>query len=239
MENSCFDIGRFRRYFVHDFLRCMKKAGLATLLCGLVPAFTLIMLAWIFTMTGLHDWHADLFMNEAIAAIVSVLYFLMVPIACYGELTDRRKGAQYLMLPASHIEKWTGMILNSIIILPFVFSALYLGTDALCCALLPKRCHATLTDAQANGLAVFFLPTMVSAAGLAGALLFKNRKGAKTFITCTVSFIVLCMAVITIAKKADTWLCIGTETEAWYIFQVLCTICLLAYTYIKTKKIEI
>lgn len=236
MENSCFKIGRFRKYFVHDFLRCIKKAGLATLLCSLVPVFTLLMSAWIFNLAGIHDWHTDPVINEAIAAVVSILYFLLLPIACYGELTDKRKGTQYLMLPASHLEKWTGMTLNSIIILPLIFSALYIGTDALCSVLFPQ-CHYAITGSRTNGLIVFFLPTMVSAAGLAGAMLFKNRKGSKTFITCVVSFIVFCIIIIKISEMTDFGY--TAKKMEWYIFQAFCTLCLLAYTYFKTKKIEL
>ncbi len=246
-KNETFNFGRFRKYFAYDLLRCIKQAGLATVLTGLIPAIMLFCSACIFTASGFKDWYLDINLTTVVATIVFTLYFLFMPIPCYGELTDKRKGSNFLMLPASHTEKYASMAINCLIIFPLAFAALYLGIDALCSTLFPSRfqegfvAHAILPegDKEYFSTLIFFLPVFVSAAGLCGSLLFKKRKASKTFITCAVSFIVFIIVLLSIAEKTDADIFSADGAKAWYILQTVLTIGLLAYTYYKTKKIQL
>ncbi|MCM1501615.1 MAG: hypothetical protein NC115_02960 [Bacteroidales bacterium] len=246
MQNKTFNPERFWRYFIHDFLRCIKRTGLATLATCLIPVIMLIGAAICFTSIGMDGWSLDIEFTQFVCAVVSVLYLLFTPISCYGELTDRRKGSNFLMLPASHTEKFISMVLNSIVIFPAIFSLLYLGLDALCCIAFPSRFEEILflgiMEDGSSSMPLFFLPAMVSAAGICGALLFKSRKASKTFLTCAVSFILLCLTMFTISYRC-AGNAYGSEPvdgkAAWYIFQGFCTVCCLVYTYIKTKRIQL
>lgn len=245
MEKEKFNFGRFRKYFAHDLLRCIKQVGLATLLTGLIPAILLFCSVCMFTATGISDWSLDRNFTAGVAIIASILYLLFMPIPCYGELTDKRKGGNFLMLPASHTEKYVSMLINCLIIFPLGFAALYFGTDALLVTLFPARYEAFAayeilcrSDASSFTTQVFFLPPMVSSAGLCGSLLFKKRKASKTYITCAVSFLVFLLIIISIAQTDIDFHNIN-GMRAWYIFQTFCTLCLLAYIYIKTKKIQL
>lgn len=246
MEKEKFNFGRFRKYFAHDLLRCIKQVGLATLLTGLIPAMMLFCAICMFTATGFSDWNFNLIFTAGVATVVFTLYFLFMPIPCYGELTDKRKGSNFLMLPASHTEKYVSMLINCLIIFPLGFAALYFGTDALCATLFPARYEGFAaseilcrSDASSFTTWVFFLPPMVSSAGLCGSLLFKKRKASKTYITCAVSFLVLILTLVSAKKYTDTDLMVTDGPTVWYIFQTFCTLCLLAYIYIKTKKIQL
>lgn len=92
-------------------------------------------------------------------------------------------------------------------------------------------------------LTMFFTPWMVSSAGLAGAVLFKKNKGAKTFFTAALSFIALLIILITIEKRCSIPsifpYIFPYSIHGWYIFQAICTVLLMTYTYFKTKKIEL
>lgn len=245
MEKEIFNFGRFRKYFTHDLLRCIKQVGLATLLSGLIPAILLAFSAFMFTVTGVKDWIFDLEFTAGVATIVFTLYFLFMPIPCYGELTEKRKGGSFIMLPASHTEKYASMLINCLILFPLGFATLYFGSDAICAMLFPSRyegftANEILFGNDENCFAtwIFFLPGMVSAAGLCGSLLFRKGKAAKTFIMCSVSFIVFVLILLSIANS-DIDICTADGVRAWYIFQTFCTLCLLAYIYIKTKRIQL
>lgn len=245
MEKEIFNFGRFRKYFAHDLLRCIKQVGLVTLITGLIPVILLFCAICMFTATGVNDWTFDLEFTAGVAIIVFTIYFLFMPIPCYGELTEKRKGSNFLMLPASHTEKYISMIINCLIIFPLGLAALYFGSDAICSMLFPSRYEGFAAteilfgnDESCFATWIFFLPAMVSAAGLCGSLLFRKGKAAKTFITCSVSFIVFVLILISIASS-DIDIYTADGVRAWYIFQTFCTLCLLSYIYIKTKRIQL
>ncbi|MGM9736182.1 MAG: hypothetical protein ACI3ZL_07200 [Candidatus Cryptobacteroides sp.] len=254
MKSDKFNFRRFGEYFVLDLKTCIRKVGLSTLLCGLIPAMMLVMVAVMnLGMDEYGIWEIGNETKDTVTAIASVLYFLIVPISCYGMLTDRKEGSAAAMLPASHAEKYVSMSIISVIILPFAFCALYLGTDAALYGLFPERYEGMVAVSIASNMGIsacdnnvtsllttFFMPWMVSSAGLTGAVLFKKGKGAKTFLTCSLSFILL-VAIIGFTKTGSRFLNMDIHSIClcWILFQTFCAVCCLTYTYYRTKKIEL
>lgn len=244
--NNSSDIRRFGKYLSLDLKSNITAAGLSTLAFGLVPVIVFAAYALLCTSVGDKDWMMDIEVNSIIAATASVLYFLTLPITCYGHLTEKRKGTQFLMLPASHTEKYISMVLSSVIIFPIAFIVIYLSADALLATVFPSRYDGTIAGELLDYplyntyFMTVFLPWMVSSAGLAGAMLFKKNKMAKTFLTSAVSFIVLMTVAGTIIDKMQhTNHIIDFDISSWYIFQTFCAICCLTYVYFKTKKIQL
>ncbi len=223
--NENFNSGRFMQYLAQDLKRCVRKAGLTTFACSLAPAIILAFTAWSSSMGGNTEWKIWLNFSDMAAAIISVLFFLM--------------------LPVSHTEKYVSMILVGIVIFPLAFALMYLSVDALCNVLFPTRYEEALAIAMAQDigdihlLSMFFTPWMVSSAGLAGAVLFKKNKGAKTFFTAALSFIALLIILGTIERRCSIPSIFPYNIYGWYIFQAICTVLLMTYTYFKTKKIEL
>lgn len=247
-KNDSSSIRRFGKYLLFDLKNNIKAAGLSTLAFGIVPVIAFAAYALLCTSIGHKDWMMDIDVNCTIAAFSSVLYFLSLPITCYGHLTDKRKGAQFLMLPVSHTEKYISMVLSSVIIFPIAFTVIYLSADALLATVFPSRYDGTiageLLDSPLNDayFLTIFLPWMVSSAGLAGALLFRKNKMAKTFLTSAVSFIILMIVAGTVIDNQHNnydYIEIKLTTSYWYIFQTFCAICCLTYVYFKTKKIQL
>lgn len=56
----------------------------------------------------------------------------------YGFLTDRRRGADYLMVPASTLEKYISLLAIALVVIPFLFGTVYLLSDALLCLAFPS-----------------------------------------------------------------------------------------------------
>ena len=199
-------------------------------------------------LSGSEQWNTHLSVNDMILATVSVSYFLMTPILLYGKITDRAEGAVWQMLPASHCEKYVSTILNSIVLFPLAFTAVYLGTDWLMTVLFPAHTESSIisrigmalirceSTERANTLEVlmmskFFLPYMVSSAGLCGAVLFKRNKGSKTFLT---------IAVIAAKVMGPAVEFLDRNLQClWHCFQTAAAVCCLIYVYFKTRKIQL
>lgn len=236
--SETFSLSRFGEYFILDLRNCFAKVGLTTLVCGLVPLILLVMVAATnFAVGDPSVWIIENSVKDMVTAVTSIFYLLLIPISCYGLLTDKSAGSTSMMLPVSHTEKYASMVINSVIILPLTFAALYFATDAALWALFPDRYEDAAT--VMTMLSSFFMPWMVSAVGLTGALLFKRGKGAKTFAVSAVSFI-LFVAVLgsldvpRLYNKVNMY----TVNVIWVVFQTVCAAICLTYVYFRTKKIQ-
>lgn len=253
--SETFSLSRFGEYFILDLRNCIRKVGLTTLVCGLIPLIMFVMVAAAnFAIGDSSVWTIDNAVKDMVTAVTSILYFLLIPISCYGMLTDKSAGSASMMLPASHTEKYASMVINCLIILPLAFAALYFATDAALWALFPERYEDTVfvdlvrrtgltrfgsSPTVMTMLSSFFMPWMVSAAGLAGALLFKRGKGAKTFAVSAISFILLVSIVGSLdIPRLYNKVNMHTVNVIWVMFQTVCAMLCLTYVYFRTKKIQ-
>jgi hypothetical protein len=67
--------------------------------------------------------------------IAVVCLVVTMPVKCYGKLTEKQYGSFWLTLPASKLEKFISMIIITCIIAPLAGILLYIGADALICAI--------------------------------------------------------------------------------------------------------
>jgi hypothetical protein len=74
-----------------------------------------------------------------------------MPVKCYGKITEKQYGSFWLTLPASRLEKFLSMIVLTCIIAPVLGAGLYLGLDAIICAI-----DNTCGDSLGYGLAQLF-----------------------------------------------------------------------------------
>lgn len=206
-----FNITRFGKYFASDFRASISRYGLSFLivsLMGLVIYAGTIIMGLMFNGT----WEGpSIYFRTATFAICTVVLVLTMPSKIYGHITEKRAGTTWLMIPASIFEKFLSMILISGIIVPALFTIVYLGTDALLCVL-DQTCGTSICHIGKD-IAGYRneIPTEVmSAIGglftpysyiddivgyvlifLLGTVCFKNAKVAKTILF----IIVLSMAM--------------------------------------------
>ena len=257
-RKDSFDIGRFGRFLSFELKETVRENGLFILLAGLVPLMLLIV-TFLFTLTYNPEkigevWSGYAGLKAFVATVAIVLFLLIFPILKYGDITDRRKGQMPLMLPSSHAEKACSAFLVSVIIVPAVFMLLYFGTDALLCAVFPE-CGKSLAGYYArtglidssygsfniNCTFAFFLPPMVSLAGLAGGALFKKHKITKTFFSCSVAFILFMMTMVSIIDSSETSIeQIRNNFEwFWYTVQTVTAAGFGFYYWKRTASIEL
>ncbi|MDE7126806.1 MAG: hypothetical protein K2O58_02780 [Bacteroidales bacterium] len=206
-----FDIKRFGKYFASDFMASISRYGLSFLLISLMG---LIIYAGTVIMGLLFDgtWGGpSIYFRTATFAICIAVLVLTMPAKIYGHITEKRAGSTWLMIPASTFEKFLSMILICGIVVPAMFTCVYLGTDALLC-IMDKTCGTSICHIgkEIAGYRSEIPEEVMSAVGglmnplsyiddmigsilifLLGAICFKNAKVVKTILF----LIVLSMAL--------------------------------------------
>ena len=205
--NKIFSFDRFWKYFKYDLVNAKSNFGLSMLILGFLPIMVYVV-ANLFSMVFTGSWIP----NEAGTAFGGVAMGATFTISCiilgvklYGNLTDKKAGSNWIMIPASTFEKFLSMFLIVFIIVPVCLAAMLLVSD-LILSLLPGYTSVTswinkgVSAMADNGLKVKYLPMIwlmwgqYALAFLLGAIIFKKAKVGKTilwmFIIGTVSGIV-------------------------------------------------
>ncbi len=192
--NNSFSFSRFGKYFKYDFKRWISSVGLPVLITALMPVilYTIVMIYGLVFRDG---FESPGITTRAIVAFLAVAVLVIsYPAGMYGFVTDKKAGSMFLMLPVSAVEKFASMILNTVVVLPVLFGAVYFISDAVICLLDPS-CGGTLFASASDMLKYVFrgawaneVPIYVSMYSvlahlvscllffLLGAVLFKKHK---------------------------------------------------------------
>ena len=130
MKSEVFSGQRFWTYFKYDLTQMWRnhmKAAIVIGLAGLI--FYIVGVA--FNATFNHVWQAPGFKGRFIVFILSAVVLQLYQARTYGYLTDRRKGAAWLMIPASAFEKWLSMTIITLIVIPVAFLGTYTIIDGI------------------------------------------------------------------------------------------------------------
>lgn len=203
MDNT-FKISRFGKYFVYDLKRQWKNIGMLMLIFSLFPIIFYMLYMFFAALFdgGLMKIFIGLEIDGpaggtrfGVFAVMSTIFVMLFPSRAYGEITNKAKGSEWLMLPASRLEKFTSMMLISLIVIPLVYVVVYFLSDAFVC-LLDKSCGDSLMSFRINkeiGSSDFVIPanglwvlasTIVGNAivFLLGGLIFKKWKVVGTVL---------------------------------------------------------
>lgn len=136
MKNDIFNFSRFGKYFAADVRTCRANYGLSLLTISMLfPAAAYIVTTG-FKLVTRSVWDGpDMGLKVFVFAIAMICLIVSMPVKCYGRITEKQYGSFWLTLPASGLEKLISMILLTCIIVPLSGAALFLGTDALICAI--------------------------------------------------------------------------------------------------------
>ncbi len=203
MDNT-FNFSRFGKYFVYDLKRQWKNIGMLMLIFALFPIIFYMIYMFFAAMFdgGLMKIFIGLEIDGpaggtrfGVFAVMSTIFVMLFPSRAYGEITNKAKGSEWLMLPASRLEKFTSMMLISLVVIPLVYVVVYFLSDAFVC-LLDKSCGDSLMSFRINkeiGSSDFVIPanglwilasTIVGNAivFLLGGLIFKKWKVVGTVL---------------------------------------------------------
>lgn len=135
--NDIFNIRRFGNYLASDARSCVANYGLSMLLIslmGLIIYGGTVIMGMIFN----GEWGGpELSFRVFTFAVSLIILVLTMPVKCYGRITEKRFGSQWLMIPASSFEKFLSMVIMTVIAIPASVCLVYLCVDGLLCSLDP------------------------------------------------------------------------------------------------------
>lgn len=202
--NNVFDIKRFGKYFLYDLRRAKNNYLISLLLMGLMPVAFFIIYQFFSLISG-HGVSEMPGEMTCMAIVVSIFVVVLGAGAkIYGSITEKRAGSDYLMLPASTLEKWLSMILIVCVVLPVALFVLLFVSDGIMGLLFPNTYGTRIFEMDfANGFLNGFADTegfYFNLPGIMflnwceslliftlGAVCFKKAKVAKTLL-CLMAF---------------------------------------------------
>lgn len=218
MKNDVFNFNRFGRYLVTDTKNAISRYGISLLVLASF-SFAGYLLAGLCSSVLNGSWY-----SMPVAGRVTIFFFVtaivlaMGPAKMFGFITDKKEGSDFLMLPASPLEKTISMVIISCIFMPLAFFAVYLSLDQVLCMIdyncgdsLIVSIHEfrfdsvgqTMKTIQSDEnfmlthpIAMFDDIAQVVLTFLLGALLFKTSKTAKTIGCMILLSVVLVMIYI-------------------------------------------
>lgn len=203
--NKYFDFGRFGKYLTYDLFNAKGRYGLSALITGMFPAVVFVFFQ-VFSLVFTRSFE-PVPNAVKIVSMVSILAVLTIgaPVKLYGFLTEKRTGSDWLMIPASTLEKFISMLIVVCLVLPLTVLLTSAVTDMLLSVAFPYMYGDSLTlsvNRVAEQTFGFFddnpylSMTRVGYASTIfnlwepillftlGAMVFKSGKVAKTVLVC-------------------------------------------------------
>ena len=132
MTIEIFSFKRFWTYFKYVLVQLGRRHAKPALM--IAGSGLILYIAWVAgSLVFDHSWSAPSLTARVVVAFLSAAVLELFYAYLYGFVTDRRKGASYLMVPASTTEKFVSILVNALIVIPVVFICVQLGVDALLC----------------------------------------------------------------------------------------------------------
>lgn len=218
MKNDVFNFNRFGRYLVTDTKNAISRYGISLLVLASF-SFAGYLLAGLCSSVLNGSWYSmPVAGRVTIFLFVTAIVLAMGPAKMFGFITDKKEGSDFLMLPASPLEKTISMVIISCIFMPLSFFAIYMSLDQVLCMIdyncgdsLIVSIHEFRFDSVAqtmktiqsdenfmltHPIAMFDDIAQVVLTFLLGALLFKTSKTAKTIGCMILLSVVLVMIYI-------------------------------------------
>jgi len=263
--NNTFNPGRFGKYLMFDLRNAKNNFGLSLLINGCIPVIVFFFYQLIFRVFSGGNPVPSMGTQISAMTVAFFVVLLTFPTKVYGNLTNKREGSDFLMVPASSFEKWLSMILISCVILPVCFFVLLFGSDALLSLFFPASWPESIfgkiaelksvVSEETEGLfktdGVLLLlaewPESILVF-LLGALVFKKGKVAKTFLAIFALSLLVSMIAMLFNINIDMELSDWTDAEAVRMLNTLKTVVwsllavwtaiLMAGTYFRIKTLK-
>lgn len=220
--NNVFSFSRFGKYFLYDLKNARNNYGLSLIIIGLLPAiFCLIYAVFAGLAGGNYSGIGAFSASSLFVALITLV--LTFPAKVYGPVTDKRIGTEFLMLPASTLEKTISVVLMTCVVLPVAFCLIFFSCDALLSLLVPMYGNSILTNLPGfwatitesagdllafNGLLVSYLNWCENILIFTlGAVCFKKFKAGNTIL----AYFLFSMAIVLIFVAIFKTISLGPE----------------------------
>jgi len=144
--SDTFNFKRFCNYFRFDLSRIWRRHGKTALMLGgasVILYFVWAILGLVFTL----EWCSAPTLARVVGFFLVLIAFEFFMIFLYGHVTDRKAGPDFILLPASTLEKYISLMLNVLLVVPLLFTGMYLACDYLICLIDPACGMPLITGA--------------------------------------------------------------------------------------------
>ncbi len=217
-----FDLRRFGKYFTSDLRSCAANYGLSMAMISFMIVIIYIG-SVIFSLLIDDSWSGPALGERFFVFCVSMFVLVAtMPVKCYGKLTEKRVGSEWLMIPASSFEKFLSMVIITMLVVPLLTAGVFCGLDALICALDPTcgECLLTqipqLTEGLGRGMTPLICLNQLFAFSLEfllGAIFFKSGKTSKTLLVNFIIGILFLTVALYISFKGTTTVDVMNESQ--------------------------
>lgn len=191
--NNSFHIKRFGKLFSKEL---SERAPIILKFCAIVVLLPIAL--WITLL--IFNNTTSISTSGRVMYLVTVTFISAVaaPFNLYKSYNHRKKGLDYVSLPASINEKFLSMTILSMIVMPLITFLSVVATDTLIHTITPSLFEGNIfSDSKLsvtlfnNGSDIVILPAIC----LFGNLLFRSNKGLKTLLTAATIYTVFIMIV--------------------------------------------
>lgn len=247
--SNIFNFKRFYNYFVTDLRNAKNQWGLSFLICVLMPVMVFFITE---AISYLLDGEPIKDNNQArivgfVGAYIATL--LISPSKIYGNLTDKKSGSDFLLLPVSTFEKWLSMVLVSSIVIPLALAFALSAIDALMGTILLDYYGAPFISSFSipvifgaeeivEGVSVNFVMLYVVYCCCCilpftlGAVYFKKSKVAKTILSLmaiSMVFSAIGLPLIGDIDGIESWFDVHNAHDVEVLINNYLTICYIIY----------
>lgn len=146
-----FNFKRFGSYMASDLRSCIADYGLSMLLISLMGVIIYVGTV-IMGMIFNGSWGGpELSFRTAVFAMSMFVLFVTMPVKCYGKITEKKAGADFILVPASGLEKFLSMVIMTVFAAPLATAFVYLSFDAILCAV-DISCGESIISSVSNTL---------------------------------------------------------------------------------------
>ncbi len=190
-----FDFNRFTKVVANDLIKVWQNYGYSMLILMLIPAIVCFFNIVFPLVFGGEIVHVGIAGRMFLCVVASLALVVSFPAKVYGHLTDKRYGTDFLMLPASILEKFASMVLVSAVIAPAIFAIGFVAVDSILSAvglfdggnLIATVNNSPLMDNELFTvnvwLVLFYNIALNMLVFLLGAIYFKKAKAALTIFS--------------------------------------------------------
>ncbi len=129
--SDVFDFSRFGKYLVYDLKNAWNSYGVAIITLASIPLVVYVAHILFGNLWSVRWTAPSLSSRMSIFALTTIVMAITIPSKLYGNLTSKKEGTAYLMVPSSTLEKFVSMLLVCLIALPVAYFGVYFIEDWL------------------------------------------------------------------------------------------------------------
>ena len=129
--NNVFSFKRFGNFFMYELSYIGSRFTHNMLAMGILPLIMAAFSVVLNLMQGDTLTYSSFESARSIYTLVLILIPIMYPARMYGRITDKKSGADWMLIPASGLEKFISVMLINVVVVPGILLLMLFACDKL------------------------------------------------------------------------------------------------------------